>query len=872
MKKRLLGAGMGAFLGLTGCGGGDTIEDLQQTTPVVKPFVRIVFDPANSDLNIPNDFLMIPKDGDIFDFTINTVSDAEFSPGNPEHALSAIDGWSTHHPFQIRVILPDGNDIDPNSLAPGAIRIFEATQALEGSDPVCQTIAAESAAPGLPCVLGDELQYGVDFVTAYTSGSGAISVVPLKPMKANQGHMLVVTEELKDTQGSPVRGSTTWDLVRQDINTLPLSSADQLQLQGLVNILLDVLAPVGLVAEDVSYAAYFSTQSAGTVLSTVKQLQVGPFAQALQGALANGLDLASAQQFAAQYLPLIPISEGVAPDVFSLLAPTLLGDNLAGLAALGLDSCGGLMAGLQSSDPLIQGTAAATFAQVAPFCAANLKQGSIDLAYYSSPTAPLGDWWRAACTNGAMLQVLGAETIGGLIAGGAVGANNALCQAASGGQLFDLDLSGLGIQDLRNLTKVSPVPASQGSNVDNPETLYNEAGTESLTVQITVPNETVIAVLASIPDSGVTVKTKPEAGWPVVILQHGITSKKEDMLLLTGPLALAGYATVAIDHPLHGSRGFVIDGTIVNTSGGFGGGGATDYLNLANLLATRDNGRQSVADIMGLRLGLNATVDLTGGSADLDGTDVSFVGHSLGAITGTVAVALSNQTLGGDLAAFDAMYSVQAATLANPGGGQSGFLLESGSFGNLIKGSLLAGSSAAFVEALTAYMVANSIPEATSAVLAEFYPLFEAGLNPEQLAVVNSTFASFAFAAQTVTDAGDPNNYAALIGANTSVHMMEQVGGGINDNGETALPDQTIPNTTSLPLAGTEPLAALIGLQGVSSTTEGEGLVRFIAGGHSSLINPTISFATTVEMQTQTAAFIASKGALILISDPSLVQ
>ena len=27
---------------------------------------------------------------------------------------------------------------------------------------------------------------------------------------------------------------------------------------------------------------------------------------------------------------------------------------------------------------------------------------------------------------------------------------------------------------------------------------------------------------------------EPEGGWPVVILQHGITSKKEDMLALTG--------------------------------------------------------------------------------------------------------------------------------------------------------------------------------------------------------------------------------------------------------------------------------------------------------------------------------------------------
>ena len=87
--------------------------------------------------------------------------------------------------------------------------------------------------------------------------------------------------------------------------------------------------------------------------------------------------------------------------------------------------------------------------------------------------------------------------------------------------------------------------------------------------------------------------------------------------------------------------------------------------------------------------------------------------------------------------------------------------------------------------------------------------------------------------------------------------MGEVIGGGTNDDGSTGLPDQTIPNFVA-PLSGTEPLAGLIGLSGVSSTTEGSGLVRFNAGGHGSLLSPSPSVATTVEMQLQLTQFFAT--------------
>lgn len=858
MKKLLVSTAIAATLGLSGCGGGgEALTTVQEETPDVRPFARIVFDPANSNLNVPNDLLTLPS-GQLFDFTIETEA-ATFDPADPQQALGVLDGWSTQHPFVVNINMPAGLEIEGTSAStPGTIRLFESTQALEGTSAACQAIAAAAAAPGIPCEVGDELAFGVDFVTQKV-GPGTVSIVPLKPLKPGQGYIMVVTDSLLDTDGKGVRGSETWELVRQDIDTLPLATESQRQLQGLVNFVVDPIEALGVARESISYAAYFSTQSAGTVVSTVKQLQIGGFAQAFATALAQGADQATAAQVAAQFLPVVQVNNAPVDTAFDVLAPSLLSaEQLAQLSAVGLNTCSGLLGALADPTGPLFATAAGTFAQVGPFCAASLKSGSVNLPHYLSTTNPLGDWWRAACTNGAMLRALGEETVGGLIAAGAVGPNNDLCQAASGGQLLDLNLAAAGIDDPRNLTKVSPVPARAGRNAD---------GTETVDVQVTVPDTTIVNTLASLSES-VNPITKPESGWPVVVIQHGITSKKEDVLAITGALSLAGFATVAIDHPLHGSRGYTIGEQTVNASSGFGGS-PTDYLNLASLVTARDNLRQSIVDTLGLRLGLNAVVDLTGGSVDLDASNVYFVGQSLGSITGVGTVSNANNSLGGDLAAFDGMFEFKAAVLSVPGGGIASFLVDSPSFGPLIKGSLLAASSADFQAFLAQYAQQNSLPVEQALVPA--FLAFEEGLNATQLAEINATFSSFAFAAQTIIDSADPNNYAALLASNTPILMHEVVGGGTNDDGSTALPDQVIPNTAAVPLAGTEPLAALMGLQGVSSTTQGNGLVRFIAGEHGSLLNPSSSVAATTEMQLQTVTFLATQGETIAVSDTSVV-
>lgn len=866
MKKLLLCTAIAASLGLSGCGGGDDLSTVQAEAQPEKPFARVLFNPSDLELNVPNDALMIPA-SEMIDFTIELEDHANFDPTDPTQALGALDGWSTQHPFNIEVILPAGLQLDASSLAnPAAIRIFEATQAFEGTTDTCLAIASQTSAPGVPCDVGTELQLGVDFATTLTA-PGNITVLPLRPLKPGQGYLMAVTDALKDSDGRAVAGSTTWESTSQDIDTLPLATEDQLLIQGLVNLLLDAVEMTGISRTNVSYAAYFSTQSAGTVTSTVKNLQIGTFAQAYGATLAATGDPAAAAAAAGQFLPIIYANENPVVDTpFDMFAASIVGEEqLAGLQGLGVGTCDAMAAVLQDPTNPLFSTVAGLFPSIATFCAADVKSGTVDLPYYLSTTNPLGDWWRAACTSGIMLSVLGAETVGSLIQSGAVGPNNDLCQAATSGSLFDLNLDAIGINDERHLTKFTPVPVAQGRNDD---------GTETVDVQITVPNEAIIGLISAL-NPTVQPISKPAAGWPVVVIQHGITGTKEPVALIAGTLALAGFATVAIDHPLHGSRGITLEsGQIVNASGGFGGS-PTDYLNLSSLLTARDNMRQSIVDTMGLRLGLNAVADLTGGSVDLDGSNVHFLGQSLGSITGIGTVATANTPMAGDLGNFDAMFAFKSAGLSVPGGGVGGFLLESQAFGPLIKGSLLAGAgNEAFLAVAGAMAAEQGLP--ITAVLGDAYIAFESGLSAAQIADLNaSVFSPFAFAAQTVIDSGDPNNYAARLAATTPVLMHEAVGGGVNDDGSTAIADTVIPNTTALPLAGTEPLAAIMGLPSITSTVaNGEpvsGIVRFIAGGHSSLLSPTPSLGALAEMQQQMATYFATQGTLIQVSNTDVV-
>lgn len=342
----------------------------------------------------------------------------------------------------------------------------------------------------------------------------------------------------------------------------------------------------------------------------------------------------------------------------------------------------------------------------------------------------------------------------------------------------------------------------------------------------------------------------------VVIFQHGITSSKEAAFFAVAGIISAGLAAnqniavAAIDLPLHGQRSF--PGGLTTTSGS-----PQVFANLEYLTTARDNLRQSSADLLGLRAALsfaNLKNPATLGSrGDLK---VSFVGHSLGGIVGTNFVAIANEPT--NYAGIDNnLFKVDETVLGMAGSMIAHIMMESATFGPVVK-QLVASTDPLISAGFTQF--------ATTCEDSNLAMCFTTQFVTQQLTVaqqeeLNDNYSKFAFAAQTVLDAADPVGIAQLIATTHPLLAMEVVG-----NKLTNLSDQVVPNAAGL--AGTETLIRSIGLTDFTTTTGVTGTVhhavRYIVGGHSSLLVPDETFdaegAATKVMQSQMGVFFASNG------------
>jgi hypothetical protein len=365
-------------------------------------------------------------------------------------------------------------------------------------------------------------------------------------------------------------------------------------------------------------------------------------------------------------------------------------------------------------------------------------------------------------------------------------------------------------------------PTSTNITVANPFPVLTSM--QTIPLLMTVPNEA----------SG---KTRPAAGWPVVIYGHAIGGNRSHLLAVADAVAAAGYAAIAIDAPLHGitpedaalaplyipntpfagvanERTFDVD-YVNNETGAPGRDEIIDpsgrhLINLTSTLTTRDNLRQGNADLSVLAVTI-PSISYNGDTLpDLDGSTIQYVSMSIGSVLGAPFVAVEA--------------TVGNAFLSVPMGGLARGLEASPTFGPAIRAGLEAA----------------------------------AGLEPG-----TPGYELFFIVFQTVLDAADPINWSAEAARYNNIVLHEVMG------------DTVFPNAVlTAPLSGTEPMIRTMGLTSYSSTQSNPAGLdiagRFVPPAHhGSLASPEGAPEATAEMQKQMASFIASSGRAVVVTNES---
>jgi hypothetical protein len=604
--------------------------------------------------------------------------------------------------------------------------------------------------------------------------NNAIRITPTQPLKAKTKYLAFLTNNIVDTQGEPLTTSWTYNALRGDsFNATGSLASVRSLVRAWDGIAGAALAGPGATPEQIAGAtetvviAYtFTTTDPTTPLVAM----AAPRAALVQAMMGFG----------------IPQMDAVA--------------NAGGLNAMGYLSTPverdlGISAMTAVDLNVLTGGAL-------PADVGSLYTGYIKLPYYLEAPQQAGDTaytqsaWQADPTLGSLLSA----------------------QLPEGTVLPPADVDGM----TYNVTYRYPFAGRKG--------------TESVPLQVTLPDD--VAGCAT---------TFP-SGLPVVMAVHGITSDRSSVVALAHALAGQCVATVAIDLPLHGvepTSAFAALNVESSSLIPFGvlygadaprerffndpGGSGAQFINLTNLINTRDNLRQAVMDLLNLNASLDAlSAQLDGqGLGVLDTSSIKVVGGSLGGMVATVMTTVNQMAIGAEMqASFTSNLRPISGLVASVAGSQlTQILLNSDSLGPVIRGGLQA---------------AGVVPGTTN-------------------------FERFIYAAQSTVDSADPVNFAATLDALGVPVLLQQVNG-----------DAVVPNDApNLPLAGTAGLIDLLGAvqSGPSmapvNMAVAPGVVKMLNGSHSSLLDPTASPTVTAEMQTQVVSFVLSSGAGVAVGAAS---
>lgn len=646
------------------------------------------------------------------------------------------------------------------------------------------------------------LTNGVDYTAVSSAASDKILIVPTKALNASSEYILAVTSEVSDANGNPVGTSASYAALKSKNKIY--SEGDIATLQKVTQGVEKIFQLSGVDETQIVYSTWFSTQSVSNTLF------------ATRGATASALASGSNQ------LETVWKQTGIGLDTAYTMQ---LGMPVDFVTALTNDINFSNYIGADKKAAVI------TAFNTAPTVSVDVTKGTVRLPYYLET----GSNWNTQPFESAMPSLAKIKaaladskeqlTIGSQLLAAGIDTSKLATDVSEQLKLMGLTLTksdGTALDPERYITRYSPVPKVK-SVQDVPFLLFTPNG--------------------STPTN-------------IVIYQHGVTSAKENAYAFAKNLTAAGLAVMAIDLPLHGERS--LDSTRSANSDPLA------YINLTYLAVARDNLRQSILDVLGLRAALTLSQPLFTGTplSGINvgtGSKVRMLGHSLGGIVGTSAIAESNKTLGSTAA--DAMYSFSGAAIQNSGGQISNLLLGSEYFGPQIKHNVALSASTEYKGFADAQCA--SLDDSTC------YKSFETSATEEQRAQVTSGFQMFSYAAQTLLDTIDPYSVVSTKlnngGLTTPLYFSEVDADSVVPN---KVSNQTDSGDYLSPqFAGTEPLATLLGLTtvnaGQTAPNATKSFVQFNSTAkHSTFVAPQdagyADLAHHTEMQTGTADFLVN--------------
>ncbi|MBZ0334034.1 hypothetical protein [Marinobacter sp. AL4B] len=538
-KKTLLSLAVASTLGLTGCFDSGSDDSNANPSPNYKDSsidgkTWPVFNPATSQLPLPNDLIFDSEQGD------GTFGVADTKPPVTT-ALNELSGASTVAP----AVIQTNGQLDIETVVYGkSVHLIELDYASE--DPLRALSISEPPTLGL-AVGSSPVLARADVETL--DGTSAIRILPLEPLKPKKRYVVLITTDVKDINGDsiiqdPVYANITAAGTAEDPNSGLLSNA-LVPVRSLVNKLWEPLALAyakaagSPITEDQIALTYsFTTSNDEKALQYIAEpaawfedqlesfIKVSAAQQAVAGGATDYATVKATVGGAFAAFPNIPLGDSgkTATEVLSNLYGTGApceatvsagGDAAVGCAAVALASNFAASGVLPTPSPLNRSASDFTLGAPAPVGLVSAVASSTLTALKSSGLAPND----VLAAQGTVKLPYYLGTSGADLVTKSWVADSSLAAA------LNTAFTGTGLSIPQADPSVStavnhifPFPKKQ-TDVDAPALVLYPASP--------------------------TIKG-------VVLFQHGITTDRSTALTIGSAMAANGYVVVAIDQPLHG--------------------------------------------------------------------------------------------------------------------------------------------------------------------------------------------------------------------------------------------------------------------------------------------------------------------------------